>query len=83
MPSETELYQRLTEIFHDVFSRDDITLRPDLTAKDVTGWDSFRQVEILMAVQEVFNVKFSTREMDGLANVGDLVKVIAAKVPAS
>ena len=83
MPAEAELYQRLTEIFHDVFSRDDITLRPDLTAKDVAGWDSFRQVEILMAVQEVFDVKFSTREMDGLASVGDLIKVIAAKVPAS
>jgi len=83
MPSEAELYQRLTEIFHDVFSRDDIALRPDLTAKDVAGWDSFRQVEILMAVQEVFNVKFSTREMDRLANVGDLVKVLAAKVPNS
>jgi acyl carrier protein len=83
MPSEPEFYQRLTEIFHDVFSRDDITLRPDLTAKDVAGWDSFRQVEILMAVQEVFNIKFSTREMDGLANVGDLVKVIASKVPAA
>ncbi len=44
MPPEAEIYQRLTEIFHEVFSRDDITLRPDLTAKDVAGWDSFRQV---------------------------------------
>ena len=83
MSSEADLYQRLTEIFRDVFSRDDIMLRPDLTAQDITGWDSFRQVEILMAVQEVFKVKFSTREMDGLANVGDLVKVIASKVPAA
>ena len=79
MPSEAEIYQRLTEIFHEVFSRDDITLRPDLAAKDVAGWDLFRQVEIIMAAQEVFNMQFSTRELDSMANVGDLVQVIAAK----
>lgn len=79
MPSEAEIYQRLTEIFHEVFSRDDIALRPDLAAKDVAGWDSFRQVEIIMAAQEVFNMQFSTRELDSMANVGDLVQVIAAK----
>ena len=41
--------------------------------------DLFRQVEIIMAAQEVFNMQFSTRELDNMANVGDLVQVIAAK----
>ena len=42
-------------------------------------WDSFRQVEIVMAAQEVFNMQFSTRELDSMGNVGDLVRVIAVK----
>jgi acyl carrier protein len=52
MPTELEVYRDLTEIFADVFVRDDIVLSPALTAKDVRGWDSFKQIEIIMACEE-------------------------------
>jgi acyl carrier protein len=80
MPTEAEIYQALSEIFQDVFQRD-IPLRPELTARDVTGWDSFKQIEIIMAVEERFALRLTTRELDSLLSVGDLVRVIAAKLP--
>ena len=76
---ETEIYAALTEIFRDVFLRDDLQLQPDLTAKDVPGWDSFKQIDIILAVEEKYGIKFNTRELDSLQNVGDLARVIAAK----
>ena len=79
MASEPEIYSALTEIFQDVFMRDDLELKPELSAKDVKGWDSFKQIEIIMAAEERFGMKFSTRELDNLQNVGDLVQVVAAK----
>jgi acyl carrier protein len=79
MPSEPEIYHDLTEIFHDVFMRDDLVLKATLSAKDVQGWDSFKQIEIIMAIEERFGMKFTTRELDSLQNVGDLVRVVAAK----
>jgi len=79
MPSEAEIYSGLTEIFHDVFMRDDLVLKPDLSAKDVQGWDSFKQIEIIMAAEEKYGIKFTTRELDSLQNVGDLVRVVTAK----
>jgi acyl carrier protein len=79
MPTEAEIYAGLTEIFNDVFMRDDMALTPALAANDVQGWDSFKQIEIIMASEEKFGMKFSTRELDSLQNVGDLVRVIAAK----
>ena len=82
MPTDAEIYAALTEIFHDVFMRDDIALRPDLTAKDVEGWDSFKQIEIILAVEERFGIKMSTRELDSLRNVGDLARVIGTKKAA-
>jgi acyl carrier protein len=51
----------------------------DQDAKDVEGWDSFKQIEILLATEERFGVKFSTREVDSLQNVGDLARLVAAK----
>jgi acyl carrier protein len=77
--SEPEIYEALTTIFRDVFLRDDLTLTPALTAQDVPDWDSFKQIEIIIAVEEHFGIKFRTREMDSLNNVGDLVRLIASK----
>jgi len=77
--SEAEIYAGLQEIFRDVFLSDDIELRPELSAKDVPGWDSFKQIDIILAVEEKYRIKLNTRELDNLQNVGDLVRVIAAK----
>ena len=76
---EAEIYAALDEIFRDVFLDDDIKLRPELSAKDVPGWDSFKQIDIILAVEEKYRIKLNTRELDSLHNVGDLVRVIAAK----
>ena len=79
MASETEIYGALTEIFNDVFMRDDMVLTPELSAKDVKGWDSFKQIEIIMATEERFGIQLNTREIDSLQMVGDLVRVVASK----
>lgn len=79
MADEATVYNDLTEVFHDVFMRDDIALTPGLTAKQVPGWDSFKQIEIIMASEEAWKLRFNTRELDSLLSVGDLVRLIAAK----
>jgi acyl carrier protein len=79
MATEAEIYAALTEMFHDVFMRSDIVLSPELTAKQVQGWDSFKQIEIIMASEEKWNIKFNTRELDSLRCVGDLATLVATK----
>ena len=70
------VFAGLTEIFRDVFEREDLVVKPTDTAADIKGWDSLKQVEIIIAVQEQFGVKLSSREVDTLANVGDLAMAI-------
>jgi len=79
MTEQAKIYADLTEIFNDVFMRDDMSLTPQLSASDVAGWDSFKQIEIMVSVEERFGIKLNTREIDGLRNVGDLAEVIAKK----
>jgi len=78
MADQAEILAGLGEIFAEVFGRE-VALSPALTAKDVAGWDSFKQIEIVMAVEERWGMRFSTRELDGLRCVGDLVAVVAGK----
>ena len=73
---EADIYLALGDVFADVFGRDDIVLHANTSARDLSGWDSFRHIEILVAVEERFGVRFRTRDIDALKNVGDLVRLI-------
>jgi acyl carrier protein len=73
---QAQIYSRLAPIFEDVFDDDSIHLTPELTAKDVDGWDSLTHIRLLLTIERAFKVKFSTSEIGKLEKVGDLVKLI-------
>jgi len=76
---ESQIYARLAEIFQDVFDEDSIVVTPELTAKDVEGWDSLNHIRLILTVEKVFKIKFSTSEIGRLARVGDLVALIQTR----
>ncbi len=76
---ETDIYARLTPVFHDVFDDDSINVTPELSAKDVDGWDSLTHIRLILTVEKAFKVKFSTPEIGKLEKVGDLVALIKAR----
>jgi acyl carrier protein len=79
-----EIYEQLTEIIRDVLMNFDLVLRPDLTANEVDGWNSYKMIEIIVAVESHFGLKVKSKELDDLENVGDLVALIRkAKAAAS
>jgi acyl carrier protein len=77
--TETEILAALTEVFRDVLDDDAIALTPQTTAPDVPGWDSQAHVNLVVATEMRFGVRFRTAELDGLRNVGDFVRLIADK----
>jgi acyl carrier protein len=81
MQSE-EIYAQLTTIFHDLFEDDTLILTPSLSAVDVPEWDSFNHVNLIVAVESHFKIKFQTAELEQLHTVGHLASLIAAKLAA-
>jgi acyl carrier protein len=74
-----EIYQKLTEILHEVFDDDSIVATPDLTAQDVEAWDSVSNVRLFVAIESDLGIQFSNAEITQLKNVGDLVAAIGRK----
>ncbi len=74
-----QIYSRLTKIFEDVFDEDSIVVTPELSAKDVDGWDSLTHIRLMLTVEKAFKIKFSTSEVGKLQNVGELVRLIEGK----
>ena len=77
--SEAEIYEGLTQLFQDLFSDDSIVLNPNMTAADIDGWDSFNHLSVIVAVETQFGIKMTTREIDALKNIGDIVTTIQQK----
>ena len=69
---------QLNEVFRSVFG-EEIAIRPEMTAKDVAAWDSFNHINLIIAIEEAFDVKFTNREIVGMSKVGDLVDILQRK----
>lgn len=77
---EKEVYEQLTSMFHDLFDDDSLVLTPTLTAAEVPDWDSFNHINLIVAVESRFKIKFRTAELESMQTVGSLVDVIQAKL---
>jgi acyl carrier protein len=71
-----DVVDRLTEVFRVTFGDEAIVLDPAMTADDVEAWDSVSHITLIYAIEDEFGIKFSTRDLEGLACVGDLIDVV-------
>ncbi len=78
--TEAKILEELTQIVRQVFDDEGITLKMSTTADDIEGWDSFNHVNIIVAAEAHFKIKFLSAEVEELKNVGDFVKAIAHKL---
>ena len=72
-------WTKLYEVFRDVFDDASLTVTEATTARDVPGWDSLNHVNLIVAVEAAFGIKFTTREATTLANVGELYQLVERK----
>jgi acyl carrier protein len=80
--SKDEILAGLTEILFDTFGRSDFEVTRETKASDIAEWDSFNHINIIVASEIRFGIKFRTAELEGLRNVGEFVDVIVAKAGA-
>ena len=77
---DSDQLEKLSNVFRVLFNLPDIELNDNLTAKDISGWDSFNHVNLIINIEEEFNVRFSNSEVGGLQNVGNLKTLLASKI---
>jgi acyl carrier protein len=80
---EQQIYEQLTPLFRDLFDDETLVLRPDLAAADVPEWDSFNHINLIVAVEQKFGIKFQTAELESMLNVSHLVSLIEKKLAAA
>jgi acyl carrier protein len=74
-----DIVARLTPIFRDVFNDNTLVVTDKLNAADVATWDSLSNINMIVAVEKTFDVKFSIKDVRNLKNVGELLELIKRK----
>ena len=63
-------------VFREVFDRPDLEIFPEMSAKDVEHWDSFNHINLIIGLEEAFDLSFSTEEIASMACVNDLIMIL-------
>jgi len=75
-----DVLKKLNSIFQEVLGNEEIELRDETTAADIEEWDSLTNIRILVQIEQDFNISFSSAEIADIPNVGELVRLIVARI---
>ena len=74
-----EIFKGVDEVFQEVFDDETIHVTDSTTADDIEDWDSLEHINLVVAIENHFNVKFNMGEVTAFKNVGEMVDKIIEK----
>lgn len=75
--TEPEILQKLLSIVRNVLDDDDVDFEMDTAVRDVPEWDSLNNMHIVVRMEKAMGVDLQQSDFEGVATVGDLVRVFA------
>ena len=74
-----QILQELNSIFIKILDNEKIILTPETTAEDIAEWDSITHIELIVAIEKHFKIKYTLSELGKLKNAGEMVELISQK----
>ena len=74
-----EVFEKLDQVFQDVFDDESLHVTDETTAADVDGWDSLEHIDLMASVERAFGIRFSMGEITRMKNVGEMADLILEK----
>ena len=71
-----EVFERLNKVFRDIFDDESIVVTEETTSSDIEDWDSLEHINLVVAVEQEFGMKFNMNEVTTMKNVGEMVDII-------
>jgi acyl carrier protein len=75
--------ERMNRVFREIFEDPTISLRDETTARDIELWDSLRHIDLIMRLEDEFQLRFTVDDITGLKNVGEMIAMLERKLAAT
>ncbi len=75
-----EVMKIVTGIFRDVFDDETLVIDDSTNSSDIEDWDSLEHIALVVSMEKEFDLKFDLKEVNKLANVGEMVDLIISKL---
>ena len=75
-----QIFNKLSEIFIDVLDLDEVELTDETSANDIEEWDSLSHIQLIVAIEKAFGIKFTSLEIMKWKNVGEMVNTMEEKI---
>ena len=75
-----DVFDKLTEVFRDVFDDESISVTEATTSNDIADWDSLEHINLIAAVEQEFHIKFNMGQVVSMKNVGEMADIIISQL---
>ena len=77
--NKEEILEKLQPIFWEELDNEEIVLSPETTADDIEEWDSLSHIQLIVAIEKAFKIRFTSAEIQSWNNVGEMIDCILSK----
>jgi acyl carrier protein len=77
---KNEIISQVQVIFRDILDNEDIILTNETTANDIDEWDSLTHIQLIVAMEKYFKLRFTSTEIRNWKNIGEMCEGINSKI---
>jgi len=74
-----QILEEVNEIFIDTLDDDEIVIKEGSSADDIEDWDSLTHIQLVVATEKAFSIRFTSKEIQSWQNVGEMINCIISK----
>jgi acyl carrier protein len=78
--SIVRLFEQLESLFRDVLNNPNLHLTRESNPFNIEAWDSFAHVNLMIAIEQQFEIRFAVEELQQFEGVGEIVDLINKKL---